>query len=224
VASSTSFRTVDGREIRFAGVLGPGEDGQGQNLADITSARGALARSLSQRKLTLALLGKPDRYSRPVAEVFSDGVWVQEAMVRQGLLRVAPDAASAPCLPALLAAEQQAMDVGAGLWSGGRYRIRTPDQLTQSAGRFEIIQGEVWRTRLSNGRITIEFVSASNFKVTVTSAVARALRQQQIDLRRLRGQTLRVRGWIGVEQSPAMAPSLPGAFQLIGKIRGRART
>ncbi len=219
--SGTSFRARDGREIRLAGVLGPGEDGRGQTPAELAAARSALAQALSHEKLTLAPAGKPDRYSRLTAEVFAGGTWVQQAMVRQGMLRVTPDASSAPCLPALLAAEQQATDLGAGHWGDGLYRMRTPDQLTGSAGQFAIIEGEVWRTRNSGGKIALEFVNASNFEVTVSTAVGRALRQQQIDVRRLRGQIVRVRGWIGVEQRPTMELALPDALQVIGKARRR---
>ncbi len=142
-------------------------------------------------------------------------------MVRQGILRVAPDASVSPCLPALLSAEQQAMNLGSGHWGDGRYRIRTPDQLARSAGQFEIVQGEVWRTRFAGGKFSIEFVNASNFEVTITPVVARALRQHQVDVRRLRGQTLRVRGWIGLEQRPVMAIATPDALQVIGKTRRR---
>jgi hypothetical protein len=43
------------------------------------------------------------------------------------------------------------------------------------------------------------------------------LRQDRVDVRRLRGQVLRVRGWIGLDEKPDMALLQPGALQLIGK-------
>jgi hypothetical protein len=105
----------------------------------------------------------------------------------------------------------------AGHWNDGSYKIRTPDQLTGRGGKFEIVQGEVSRTRVTRGKNVIEFANASSFELTVSPEVARVLRHDRVDLRRLRGQVLRVRGWIGLDQKPGMELSQPEALQLIGK-------
>ena len=215
--SASSFRTHEGKEIRLAGVIGPGEDGQDFSSRDVEAARAALAKFVSGQPLLLAIRAEPDRYQRVTAEVFVNGEWVQDAMLRQGLLRVAPELSAGSCLTMLLNAEQEAASKSAGHWSDGSFRIRTPDQLTGRKGNFEIVEGEVWRIRFTRGKNVIEFANASSFELTVSTQVARILRQNDIDVRRLRGQVLRVRGWIALDERPEMELLQPGALQLIGK-------
>jgi hypothetical protein len=167
--------------------------------------------------LSIVTVAAPDRYQRVSAEVFVDGKWVQEAMLRRGLLRVSPEFSAGACLMMLLNAEQEAARKMVGHWGDGSFKFRTPDQVTGRAGKFEIIQGEVWRTRFAKGKNVIEFANASSFELTVSTELARMLRQNGIDVRRLRGQVLRVRGWIGLDERPEMELLQPGALQLIGK-------
>jgi endonuclease YncB( thermonuclease family) len=88
--SASSFRTREGKEIRLADVIGPGEDGQDLSVAEAAAARSALESFLSGRRLMLANVSGPDRYRRITAEVFADGEQVQGAMLRRG---------PAPCCP-----------------------------------------------------------------------------------------------------------------------------
>jgi len=215
--SASSFRTREGKEIRLAGVIGPGEDGQDVSVAEAAAARSALESFLSGRRLMLANVSGSDRYRRITAEVFADGEQVQGAMLRRGLLRVAPEPSAGACLTTLLNAEQEAASKMTGHWGDGNFRIRTPEQVTGRAGKFEIVQGEVWRTRSITGRNLIEFASASSFELIVSAEVARLLRQNGVDVRRLRGKVLRVRGWIGLEAKPEMELLQPQALQVIAR-------
>lgn len=215
--SASSFRTREGKEIRLAGLIGPGEDGEVLSISDVAMARSVLGRFLYNQSLMLAIAGGPDRYQRMTAEVFANGNWVQDAMLRKGLLRVRPEPQTGACLAKLLDAEEDAASKMVGHWNDGRFRIRTPDQVTGRAGKFEIVEGEVWRTAFTRGKNVIEFANASSFELTVSPTVARALRQDRIDVRRLRGQVLRVRGWIELDQKPEMELLQPDALQLIKK-------
>jgi endonuclease YncB( thermonuclease family) len=112
--SASSFRTREGKEIRLAGVIGPGEDGQSLSSSDAAAARLALAKFLSGHSVLLAIIADPDRYQRVTAEVFANREWVQDAMLRQGLLRVAPELSAGACLTTLLNAERGAAGKMAG--------------------------------------------------------------------------------------------------------------
>lgn len=220
--SAASFWTSNRKEIRLAGVIGSGEGGEPSSPEEVSAARAALGLALSGHQLSLAIIGAPDRYQRVAAQVFADGIWVQDTMLRQGLLRVGPDRPAGGCMAAMLAAEDSAISGKKGHWGDGRFRIRTPDQVTKSAGRFEIVEGAVWRVRLVKGRETIEFANASSFQLIVLPQATRALRSRGIDVRRLRGRTVRARGWIGFDDTPAMEISAPEAMELLGsKLRGR---
>jgi micrococcal nuclease len=219
--TASSFRADNGKEIRLAGVIGPGEDGRGATPGQVAAARAALGSLLSRRSILLAIVGSPDRYGRITAEVFADGLWVQDATLRGGLLRVAPDRLVGSCIRSMVAAEDDAISGKAGHWSDGLYSVRTPDQVTRSAGRFETVEGEVWRTRLVKGRETIEFANASSFQLNVLPRAARDLRNIGIDIRRLRGRRVRVRGWVGFDDTPTLEVSTPEGLEVIGKVRRR---
>lgn len=215
--TASSFRTKDGQEIRLAGVIGPGEDGSPASPEILAAARSALSTALEAGDLRLAVVGIPDRYQRVAAQLFAGGMWVQQRMLRDGLVRVDPGRLGGTCSGPLFAAEHLAMDAHAGYWGNGRFRLRTPDEVTKSAGRFEIVDGEVWRSRDLKGRQIIDFRNASSFEVAVPSQAVQALRQIHVDLRRLRGKTIRVRGWIGLDDRPMMEISTPAALQIIQK-------
>jgi endonuclease YncB( thermonuclease family) len=191
--SAASFRTSDGKEIRLAGVIGSTEDGEPSSPAEVIAARAALGLALSGHQVSLAIIGPPDRYQRVAAHVFADRIWVQDTMLRQGLLRLGPDRPAGGCTAAMLIAEDSAISGKIGHWGDGLYRVKTPDQVTKSAGRFETVDGEVWRVRLIKGRETIEFANASSFQLIILPQATRALRSRGIDVRRLRGRTVRTR-------------------------------
>lgn len=215
--TASSLRTRDGREIRLAGVIGPGEDGVPVGSEVIATARSALAAELAGHELRFAAVNLPDRYQRITAQLFADGNWLQQAMLRDGLVRVDPELAAGSCYEPMRSIEQQAMAAMAGHWGDGRFRVKTPDEVTKSAGRFEIVEGEVWRIRNLKGRQIIEFRNASSFEVWIEPQTVRALRLANVDVRRLRGKIIRVRGWIGLDDRAVMAISTPAALQLIQK-------
>lgn len=215
--SASSFRTRDGREIRLAGVIGPGEDGSPASPEIVAGARSALAATLVGHELRLAILNIADRYQRITAQVFADGNWIQQSMLRDGLVRVDPGRITGLCDSALYSAEREGADAQAGHWADGRFRVKTPDEVTKSAGRFEIVEGEVWRSRDVRGREIIEFRNASSFQVAIQPQAVRALRLTHVDLRRLRGKAIRVRGWIGLNDRPVMEISTAAALEVIQK-------
>lgn len=215
--TSSSFRTPEGREVRLAGVIGPGEDGSPASPEVVAAARSTLAATLAGRELRLAVLNLADRYQRVTAQLFADGNWIQQTMLREGLVRVDPGRIAGLCERALYSAEREGIGAHTGHWADGRFRVKTPDEVTKSAGRFEIVEGEVWRSRDLRGREIIEFRNASSFEVAVQPQAARALRLTHVDLRRLRGKTIRVRGWIGLNDRPVMEISTAAALEVIQK-------
>lgn len=215
--TASSFRTPEGREVRLAGVIGPGEDGSPASPEIVAAARSTLAATLAGHELRLAVLNLADRYQRVTAQLFADGNWVQQMLLREGIVRFDPGRSANPCDDHLRDYEYEAIDALAGHWGDGRFRIKNPDEVTRSSGRFEIVQGEVWRSRDLRGREIIEFRNASSFEVAVQPQAARALRLTHVDLRRLRGKAIRVWGWIGLNDRPVMEISTPAALEVIQK-------
>ena len=212
--TASSFHAADGRELILSSVIGPGEDGDILSADASRAARDILASALSGRHLSIAIAGTPDRYRRIPVQLFADNAWMQEAMVRQGWLRVSADQQPGACAAPLLAAENQAITARAGHWRDGAYRLRTPDQLSGRGGRFETLEGEVWRVRLLRGAAVIEFINASSFQLKVPAPAVRQFRSTRFDIRRLRDRNIRVRGWIGIDGMPSIEVSNPALIEI----------
>ena len=216
VVSGTSFLTTDGAEIRLAGVLAPGEDGQ--PAAATEGARARLSGRLASETLTYAAdEAARDRYGRVPAQVFVGGQWLQGDMLRAGELRSAPDSASGACATLLLAAEDQARMERTGSWRTGTFALRTPEQIANRAGTFQIVEGTVQTATVNKGRAYINFGDdyRDDFTVTVAPEDMKLFRQARFDVRKLAGKRVRVRGWVELYHGPEMEIASPAAIETL---------
>ena len=213
--NGSTFVTPDGMQVRLAGVLAPGEGGETVSQDKAEAARGLLAAELRSGPVTLAAVDSNDRYGRLLAQVFVDGGWVQGAMLRAGVLLAAPDRGSALCMKLLTSAEDEARMARAGHWRDGTFSLHTPEQLRGRTGLFEIVEGKVVTAMLNKGRAYIDFGPDyhTDFTVTIAPEDMKAFRQARFDVKKLAGQTVRVRGWIELYNGPEIEISTPGAIQ-----------
>jgi micrococcal nuclease len=211
------FVTADGEEIRLSGILPFGDGGETQSSDAAGAARDALEHVLSNRSTSIAPAAQSrDRYGRSVAQVFADGTWVQAALLKAGEVRAAPDRASAPCAKALLAAEAEARSSRLVHWRGG-FRVRRPDELRNSTGSFQIVEGDVVTASIVRGRAFINFGAdyRSDFTVTIDPQDVRTFRQARFDISALAGKRIRVRGWIEFYNGPEMTLAGPDAIEVL---------
>jgi endonuclease YncB( thermonuclease family) len=220
VLSGDSVTTSDGREIRLAGVLAPGSDGGHYPGTVPEGARQALAGLLEGEPLTLAFAGsREDRYGRLEAQLFAGGSWVQAALLRAGLVRAAPDAASLPCAPGLLAAENDGRRTG--FWRDGVFAVMSPEGLVAAArsraGSFQIVEGRVTSASLVQGRAYLNFGAdrRTDFTVTISPADMRGFRKAKLDPRKLAGTRIRVRGWVELYNGPEFEIASPSEIELL---------
>jgi micrococcal nuclease len=138
------FLTSEGEEVRLAGVLAPGAGGEPESQGVADAAREALDRALRGRTISIGgAQPSRDRYGRVLAQVFSDAMWVQRALLEAGEIRAAPDAASAPCAKRLLDGEAVGRENRRVHWRSGVFRVRSPDELRSRVGSFQIVEGKV---------------------------------------------------------------------------------
>ena len=213
--SGTSFLTTDGVEVRLSGVLAAGEDGQP---SQTEAALARLSVRLSAGTLAYAADDSTrDRYGRVPAQVFVGGQWLQGDMVRGGEFQSAPDRASAPCAKLLLAAEDLARTERAGSWKNGVFALRTPEQIANRAGTFQIVEGTVQTATVSKGRAYINFGAdyRDDFTVTVAPDDMKLFRQARFDVKKLAGKRVRVRGWVELYHGPEMEIASPAAIETL---------
>jgi len=149
------------------------------------------------------------------AQVFADGSSVQSALLRAGEVRVAPDRTSALCAKEFILAEDEARAQLSGHWRDGLFATRTPEQLGNRTGTFQIVDGTVTTATLVKGRAYINFGAdyRTDFTVTVSPQDMKLFRQARLDVRKLAGQHVRVRGWLELFNGPEMEIANPASIQ-----------
>jgi len=116
ISDGDSFRCLDGRRVRLAGIDSP----ESQQRPYGARSRAALMRliPISSTVRLEADVAPTDRYGRWLAYVWTGSVLVNEAMVRNGwaVLFTVPPNVKYACR--LAAAQKEARGRGAGLWAG----------------------------------------------------------------------------------------------------------
>ena len=232
----------DGREVRLKGIQAPklplGRSGfEAWPLADEAKAR-----------LEVLANGKPaqlryggargDRHGRVLAHVFvpqeGQHVWLQQAMLNQGLARVYTFKDNRACAAELLTTERGARAAARGIWSDPFYAIRDAadaDDLNRLLGRFEIVEGAVKSAALVRGKLYLNFGQdyRSDFTVTVGERDIRIFLQDERwsellqggeersrPLEQFAGKQLRMRGWLSRNNGPEIVATHPEQIEFTG--------
>ena len=205
--------------MKLAGVLSADATGETLLPAARTTAKAALTEALKSGTLGIAAVPARDRYGRLTAQIFAKGEWVQGRLLRQGLVVADPDTVSAPCAPAMAEAEAAARTAHTGHWSDGGFAVRAPEDLDNRAGTFQIVEGAVVTAAIVNGRAYLNFGAdyKKDFTVTVAPADMKAFRTAKVDLKKLAGHRVRVRGWIELFNGPEIELSQPAALEILDR-------
>nr|WP_207455914.1 thermonuclease family protein [Azospirillum sp. SYSU D00513] len=226
VIDGDTLELADGRRVRLAGILAPkavaaGDPGSGERrLAD--SATAALRALAQGRAVSPAGLAPTDRHGRLLTQlVRDDGLWIQQALVSGGHVRVQtrPDARERAA--ELLAAEAEARGAGRGLWRSAGYAVRPadPDLLHRHRDSFQIVEGRVLAAALAGGAAYLNFGADRRTDVTVRIAPAalRLFARAGVDPLAFQGRAVRVRGWVGLRNGPMIEASHPEQIELLGQ-------
>jgi endonuclease YncB( thermonuclease family) len=226
ILDGRSFLLEDGREVRLAGIEVPlattaVRDTPGQPAAQ--ASRAALERLLAGVQLSLKRLGSDsDRYGRLLAHVFveRDGgqVWLQRELVAQGHALVTARL-DATCAKELLNAERTARAAGLGLWADGQFRARAaekPEDILSERGRFTLVEGKVLSVRESGGTVYLNFGRrwTRDFAVTVLKRNERLFAAAGLELKKLEGRRVRIRGWVEERGGPRIEAQGPEQIEI----------
>jgi endonuclease YncB( thermonuclease family) len=220
VADGRSFKLGDGREVLLAGIEVP--DG-----ADDATAKAALERLIAGKDVVLKQAEPAnDRYGRLLAQAFvpQDGAerWIQQDLLAAGRAQVAARPGDAACAKALLAAEAPARQSKREIWADSAYGIKASEDLPgllERRGRFTVAEGRVVSVRESGGTIYVNFgrVWSRNLTVTILGRNKRAFESAGIDLKKLVGARLRVRGWVEERGGPRIEAARPEQIEIAAR-------
>jgi endonuclease YncB( thermonuclease family) len=214
VLDGRTLQLTDGREVRLAGIEAP------------QSAKAALETLVAGRDIALLRLGADsDRYGRVVALVSVApaaaelGQSVQRALLAQGEARVAANLGDSACAASLLEAERIARTAGLGLWADPYYVIRRaeePDGILGVRGRFAVVEGKILSVRESGATIYVNFGRrwSDDFTVTVQKRNERSFTAAGLELKKLAGQRVRVRGTIEERGGPWIEAARPEQIEI----------
>ena len=228
VIDGETLALSDGREVRLLGVKAPraplGWDGQ-EPWPFVEEATTALERIVSGAEVELRLDARhEDRHGRKLAQVFlarnGDTLWLQQALVGQGLARVYSMPDNRACIGALLAAETEARDARRGLWRSWAYRVRhanKPEDLGRLTRTYQLIEGSVHAIGEGRKLIYVNFAEdwRSDFTITIKRKRLAQFEAAGLDLAQLPGQSLRVRGWVEWWNGPMIAASHPEQLEIL---------
>ena len=203
------LRLEDGRVVRLAGIEFP------NGAPEI----GALPTSAGVRLEPAA--PPQDRHGRLRAQVHAtDGRWLQGELVREGAALVAPaeDVADAT-LRALLALEREAREARRGVWGGtaataGPWPADAPQGLRAGYG---LVTGRVVTVARARGFVYVNFGRRwrQDFTLRAEERIARRLARQGLDLERLEGRNLIVRGMVFETDGPMIELVHPAQIEVL---------
>jgi len=140
-------------------------------------------------------------------------------MLAQGQARVAARVGDTACAGSFLAAERAARAAGLGLWSDPYYSIlkaENPGAVLAQRGRFTLVEGKVLSVRESGGTIYVNFGRrwSEDFTVTALKRNERNFTAAGLELKRLAGRHVRVRGTVEERGGPWIEAARPEQIEI----------
>jgi micrococcal nuclease len=214
VLSGNLLELDDGRLVRLAGTRLPA----GAAARDLARAAAALAGLVERRAVRLEPADPPrDRHGRLVAQLWRhDGLWLQGALLEQGLVQVQTRPGETALAAEMAAREQAARSTRTGPWAHGRFAPRPAHQVGALVGSFQIVQGHVLRVEPTERYIYLNFGRdwRADFTLRVARSSAPSFRDAGIDLEQLEGQDVEVRGYVLEAGGPLIELSHPEQIRL----------
>lgn len=218
VGKDGSLILQDGRVAVLEGIRLPKglEDRAPEDVA--RQALSALGAAVAGKYVALAVSApKEDRHGRLRAQIAVGGAWLQEALLREGLARVALMPSHPECAAKMYAAEAAARAAKRGLWVLPAYAVRSPDGLTRDRGTFQIVEGKVVSASVKGGRAYVNFSADwdNDFTVTIAPEDMKVFRARNVDPRNYAGKTVRVHGIIDWYHGPEIEPMGPESVEIV---------
>lgn len=149
-----------------------------------------------------------DRWGRLAAHVTFSApeISLAEEWVRDGLAIVAPAALSDACLRRLLATEEEARGMRKGLWRKEKVYWAGDPELDQRAGRFTLVEGRLLSIGQAGKTHYLNFGRdwSKDFTATIDEGRKSEFDAAGIDIVKLQGKRLRLRGVVTLDRGPAL--------------------
>lgn len=207
----------DGRTLRLAGIEAalPPADSPPERAWPLAQAATARLRALAAgRSLVLADTAN-DRYGRIVGHAFAEGgVWLQGALLADGLARVRTTPDDRARAAAMLLIEQDARAARRGIWATRTYTVRDAADtatLGRDSGSFQIVTGRVSRAEKRSEAVYIDF--GEDWRTDTTARLDRDAQRRfaaaGANPLPPAGTVVRLRGWVESYSGPLIRITHP---------------
>lgn len=201
----------DKRIVRLSGIdiPGYGEEQADAPLAAFNALQKLLPESanISLYQTRSAKSGRENRMGQMLAhlEVDKSKLWVQGALLAQGLARVMPVEPNLEMVPEMLAIENRARSYGRGIWSkDSGWHLLFPEETRDKIGTVQVVQGTIDGAASVKNNLYLNFGKdwKTDFTVRIAAPLRKKLAKDGIDPMALSGKNVRVRGYIDEYNGP----------------------
>ena len=214
----------DGREIRLVGIQAPklplGRRGfKAWPLAG--EAKQALEKLTLGKRLTLSFGGRRmDRHGRWLAHLHTKSrLWVQGALLKEGMARVYSFADNRAVIAEMLALEREARAAKRGIWGKDFYQVLKAEKIERRTRGVQIVEGLVLKVAPTRRRTYLNFGRdwKRDFTIVIEARSRRAFPERGARLKKLEGKRVRVRGWLRWRNGPMLTATHPEQIEVLEK-------
>lgn len=182
-----------------------------------------------EQKCTLYLTRKSDRgRMNYLGELLAEpvcgpqNIWVSGQLVSEGLALVAPNISNPETIPELLTLETAARAAKIGIWGGENpWPVLTPVAAASHLNSWQIVAGQIQNVGMTKDTVFLNF--GKNWKddftvsipLTPPNDLRREMMKNRINPQSLRGQTVRVRGWVREYNGALIELEMVGQLEIL---------
>lgn len=177
-------------------------------------------RNVTLYQTNLSGQGRINRLGHEMAHVVrkSGNVWLQGALIANGLAQAWPTPVNPELASRMYVLEDGARRAGLGLWAANSpYRLFNALDDMPNLDRFAVIEGTVKSITMMSNQTFLNFGDdwKTDFTIGVASPIRQILLRNNIDLQKMQGQHIRVRGWLRYYNGPYIDLESAIAFETL---------
>lgn len=163
--------------------------------------------------------GRTNRMGHALTELEcgKDKTWISGQLVAEGLAIVWPQVSNPEMADDLLKLESAARKSKKGLWADGTVKIQTPESVKQHMNSRQIVEGKIYNVALVKNTVYLNFEAdwKQDFTIAIPSDLRRDFSKKNISLQSLKGQPVRVRGWVREYNGPVIELENTGQLEIL---------
>lgn len=147
-----------------------------------------------------------------------NALWIQGLLLSHGLARAFPSHHNPEMSEQLYLWEAHGRQANAGLWAKEYHPLLTIAETHDNLNQHHVIEGTVHSVASVRNNIYLNFGAdwKKDFTIMIPSSLRKALAKDNIDLRNLQNQPVRVRGWLRSYNGPFLELHHKSHLEILG--------